>query len=77
MLWILYFEIVLDLFGIFFFKYLGMMLKLIRRLVIIFVMVILFLNFFFICLEYERICFINIVYNVVSNFFFFNFKKVF
>lgn len=64
---ILYFEIVSDLFGIFFLKYSGTTLKLIRRSVTILAMAILFLNFFLIRSEYERTCFINIVYNVVSN----------
>lgn len=64
---ILYFEKVLDLFGIFSLKYSGTTLKLIRRSDTILALAILFLNFFLIRSEYERTCFINIVYNVVSN----------
>lgn len=67
MLRILYFEIVSDLLGIFFLKYSGTALKLIRRSVTILAVAILLLNFFLIRSEYERTCFINIVYNVVSN----------
>lgn len=67
MLRILYFEIVSDLFGIFFLKYSGTTLKLMRRSVTILAVAILFLNFFLIRSEYERTYFINIVYNVVSN----------